>query len=73
MVVKVGKTQPQPGRGADVRGACAGLAAVAKKRGRVALCGGVGRRRHASPSPPPMHKAAAAATSVGDAVVGGHG
>jgi len=37
------------------------LAAVATSRGGVGRCGGVGRRRHASPPPAPMRKAAAAA------------
>jgi len=49
------------GRGADVRRGDAVLAAVAASRGGVGRCGGLGLRRHASPPPSPMRKAAAAA------------
>jgi len=58
---------------ADVRSGCAVLAAVAARRGNVGRCSGVGRHYHASPSPPPIHKAAREVRGGGDAVVGGHG
>jgi len=56
---------------ADVRSGCAVLAVVAARRGNVGRCGGVGRRCHASPSPPPIYKAAMEVRG-GDAVVGVH-
>jgi len=58
---------------AHVRGGSAVSEAAAKSRGCVGRCGGVGRRRHASPLPPPMHKATVAARGGGDVAVGGCG
>jgi len=59
------------GGGTDVRGGYAVLAAAAAGCGDVGRCGSVGRHRHASPPPRPMHIAAAVARGGGDGAVGG--